>query len=282
MTERVCDSLAIRTYGLFDEYRGVTHAITTRKGGVSAAPYATLNLGLHVGDDEDTVLRNRSLLSAITGCEPDALTFGAQVHDANIAVVDASNAGGGFEDTDALITDAPDIPLCVLVADCVVVGLYDPVRNTVGIAHAGWRGTLASIAQKTVDAMRATFGSHPRDIIASISPSIGPCCYEVGPDVVDAFYAGHDDIAPEVFSDPDMASAGSFAGGVNEDRKMLDLWKANELILEQAGVLPSHIETAGICTACDTDTWFSHRAEKGRTGRFAGILQLHGRTRRAW
>ena len=132
--------------------------------------------------------RNRSLLTAITGCQPDALTFGGQVHKTHVVVVDDTNAGGGFEDTDAMITDQPDVPLVILVADCVVVGLYDPVRRAAGIAHAGWRGTLGSIAQKTLSAMQATFGTNPRDVVAAIGPSIGPCCYEVGAEVVDAFY----------------------------------------------------------------------------------------------
>jgi hypothetical protein len=163
----------------------------------------------------------------------------------------------------------------------VGIGLCDPVRGVVGVAHAGWRGTLADIVSRTVGVMSERFGTEPTDVRAAVGPSIGPCCYQVGPEVSDAFSADHPDIAPEIISPPDLASAGSFEG-VNEDRSMLDLWTANRLMLERAGVPPDRIEVSGACTACNTDRFFSHRAQRGRTGRFAALVQRHGRTRRAW
>ncbi|MCH7548120.1 MAG: peptidoglycan editing factor PgeF [Candidatus Krumholzibacteriota bacterium] len=282
MPERILGELTLHTYELFDAHTEVTHVITTRHGGVSAEPYDSLNLGLHVGDDESAVLANRERLTAITGVPTDRLTFGGQVHEMNVVVVDASNAGGKFEATDSLVTDTPDTPLIILVADCVVVGLYDPVQRAVGIAHAGWRGTLGAIAQKTVAAMRVTFGTKPGDILAAIGPSIGPCCYEVGAEVVDAFYAEQGDIAPDILATPEFASAGSFEGAINDDRMKLDLWQANALLLEHAGVSASSIEASAVCTSCNTGTYFSHRGEKGNTGRFAGIIQLHDHTQRAY
>jgi YfiH family protein len=199
-----------------------------------------------------------------------------------VVVVDDATVGTAVESADAMVTSVPDAPLVILVADCVVVGLYDPVRGAAGIAHAGWRGTLGGIATATLRTMGQTFGTQAADVVAAIGPSIGPCCYVVGPEVVDAFYAEHPDIAPEVLGVPDFASAGSFNGAVNEDRMVLDLWKANSLQLEAAGVPAGQIDVAGACTACDTLHFFSHRAENGRTGRFAGVMMLHKGTRRPW
>jgi YfiH family protein len=271
--------ITLRTFDAIDGCAGVSFAITTRSGGASAQPFESLNLGGHVGDRADAVAANRGKLSALTGLEAEALSFGAQVHGTRVEVV--TRPGQSFADTDALITDRPDLPLVILVADCVVIGLVDPVNGAIGIAHAGWRGTLGDIAAGTVAAMQAHLGTVPSDVLAAIGPSIGPCCYQVGPEVTDAFYATHPDIAPDVLAPPDFASAGSFEG-VNDDRSMLDLWAANRLLLERAGVPDGNIDVAGICTACNTDRFYSHRAEHGRTGRFAGVIQRHQRTRRAW
>lgn len=279
MTERNLGDITVETFDLFDAREDVTFAVTTRRGGVSAAPFASLNLGAHVGDDDAAVAENRERLSAFTGVAAEALCLGGQVHGTRVAVVE--EPGGRFEKTDALVTALPDVPLMILTADCAAVALYDPVRAAVGIAHAGWRGTLADIAAVIIGVMRGRFGTAPPELLAAVGPSIGPCCYQVGPEVTDAFYAAHPDIAPDILSPPDFASAGSFEG-VNDDRSMLDLWTANRLMLERAGVPPQHIEVSGSCTACNTDRFFSHRAEKGRTGRFAAVIQRHGRTRRAW
>jgi len=279
MPERTLDDITIETFAAIDALAGVTFAITTRAGGSSAAPFAGFNLGGHVGDDPAAVATNRAQLSALTGLGAEALSFGAQVHGTNVAVVD--RPGQSFADTDSLITDRPDLPLVILVADCVVIGLCDPVRGCLGIAHAGWRGTLGDIASRTLATMRKHFGTDPSDVVAAVSPSIGPCCYQVGPEVTDAFYADHPDIALDVLAPPDFASAGSFEG-VNDDRSMLDLWAANRRMLERAGVPAGNIDIAEECTACNTDRFFSHRAESGQTGRFAGVIQRHARTQRAW
>jgi YfiH family protein len=279
MPERTIGELTVETFDTIDARDGVTFAITTRAGGTSAAPFESLNLGGHVGDDASDVEANRARLSALTGLDAGALSFGAQVHGTHVAVVD--RPGRNFADTDALVTNQPDVPLVILVADCAVIGLVDPVRGCVGIAHAGWRGTLEDIAAKTLDVMRDRFGTDPAQVVAAVSPSIGPCCYQVGPEVTDAFYAGHPDIAPDVLAPPDFASAGSFEG-VNDDRSMLDLWAANCRMLERAGVPVGNIDVAEVCTACNTDHFFSHRAESGRTGRFAGVIQRHEKTHRAW
>jgi len=262
------------TFESFDARDHVHAFVTTRHGGESTGPYATLNLGLRSGDDAEVVTRNRARVAAIATDAARPLVFGKQVHGTNVAVVPAGHTGPAFEDTDALVTARRDVPLTILTADCTAIFLFDPVNRAVGLAHAGWRGTVAGIAVSTLERMHTEFGSRPHDVIAAIGPSIGPCCYEVGAEVVDAFVMQQPDIAEEVLADPDFASAGSFRAGVNEGKKMLDLWRANELILMEAGVMEDRIEIARLCTSCRTDLFYSHRAEKGVTGRFAGVISL--------
>lgn len=250
--------------------------MTTRHGGVSAGPFATLNLGRSGGDDPAAVGTNRERVAALVGARAGDLCFGRQVHGAGVAVVTRADGGRAFDGTDALITREIGVPVVILTADCAAVVLYDPVRRAVGIAHAGWRGTVARIAAATVARMGDVFASRPQDLLAAIGPSIGPCCYEVGREVIDAVSGEFPGAADELLQEPDMASAGSFRAAVNEDRKHFDLWAANELVLTDAGVDPSHIEPSRLCTSCRTDLFYSHRAERGNTGRFGAVAVLHG------
>lgn len=274
MTEREARGIRYLTFESFDEADGVSALVTTRHGGESTRHYATLNLGRSSGDDANVVARNRARVASLVESPVERLTFGSQVHGARVAVVGPADAGRTFEETDALITNAPGVPLVILTADCAAVFVFDPVRHAAGIAHAGWRGTVAGIAGATVTAMRDAFGSDPADLIAAVGPSIGPCCYEVGSDVIDTVQASLATHVDDVLADPDMASAGSFRGSVNEGRKHFDLWRANEHVLLDAGVRPERVEIAGLCTACHTDLFYSHRAEKGLTGRFGGMIVL--------
>ncbi|HEU4365377.1 MAG TPA: peptidoglycan editing factor PgeF, partial [Candidatus Krumholzibacteria bacterium] len=180
------------------------------------------------------------------------------------------------------VTNVPDTPLVTLTADCAAVVLFDPAHEAIGIAHAGWRGAVSRVAAATVARMREAFGSLPGELIAAIGPSIGPCCYEVGPEVIDAVSAAFPGDARELLQEPDMASAGSFRASVNEDRKHFDLWRANELVLMEAGVPDEQIELSDLCTSCRTDLFYSHRAERGNTGRFGALVTLHTRTARIY
>ena len=275
MIERSKNDVRYLSFESFDAIRGIDAIVTTRHGGESTGPFATLNLGLRTGDDPDVVRRNRARAASIVGAAPAWLTFGRQVHEARVAVVGNESRGDVFDATDALVTNAALVPLVILPADCAAIFFFDPVRRAAGIAHAGWRGAVARIAARTVEAMRDAFGSQPEDILAAIGPSIGPCCYEVGSEVIDAVtevFPAHTD---ELLIEPDMASAGSFRASVNEDRKHFDLWRANEIVLGDAGVHEDRIETSRLCTSCRTDLFYSHRAEKGNTGRFGGIVMLH-------
>jgi YfiH family protein len=282
LTERVQQAVRFFTFDSFDAIGDVSAVVTTRHGGVSRGPFATMNLGRRGGDDAESVTTNRERAAALVGSTAPQLTFGKQVHGASVALVAAADRGRAFDDTDALITNVPDAPLVILTADCAAVLLLDPVHRAVGIAHAGWRGTVTRVAAAAVGRMHEAFGSNPGDILAAIGPSIGPCCYEVGSEVINAVASAFPGEAGELLQPPDMASAGSFRSSVNEDRKHFDLWRANERVLVEAGVAEANIEVSGLCTSCRTDLFYSHRAERGNTGRFGALINIHRATSRIY
>ena len=246
---------------------GVRHGVTTRAGGVSTGPFASLNLGLHVGDEPGAVLENRRRACAALGVEPGSLVAGAQVLGNAVAWVTGADRGRGaldpddaLPDTDALITDAPGVTLVAFSADCPLVALVDPGRRAIGLAHASRRGVLGRVAARTVRAMERLLGCEPADLAAAIGPSIGPCCYEVGDEVFDAARRA-------------LPGAERFFTR-RGDRHHLDLWAATAGQLVEAGVPRQRIEVAGLCTCCHADEFFSYRAARGPTGRFALLLGL--------
>lgn len=239
-------------------------AFTERVGGFGSPPFDSLNMALHVGDDPATVLQNRRrALGALGGgFGLDDLVVGQQVHGSRVERVGREHAGRGAHEAttaiagaDALITATPGLVLCVLVADCVPLLLYDARRGAIGAVHSGWRGTAAGIARRTVQAMAEAFGSRPLDIIASIGPSIGPKDYAVGQEVIEA--VGRE-----------------YAGSTARGEPSVDLRAANRDQLIAAGVAPDRIEIAIESTASCTDRYFSYRAAGGPTGRTAGLIVL--------
>jgi YfiH family protein len=274
LIEREQNGIQFFTSELLESQTEVQALVTTRHGGVSTGSFASLNLGGKTEDDPQNVRENRKRTAALFEKEARQLTFAKQTHGADIAQVPQGYQGGAFDDVDALITDAGQTPLVILTADCAAVLLYDVHNHAIGIAHAGWRGTVAGIAANTVRRMHAAFGTFPHDIIACIGPCIGPCCYEVGDEVINAVSETLPDYTDEVLVEPDMASAGSFRESVNAGRKHFDLWRANEIMLADVGVPETQIEISRLCTSCRTDLFYSHRAEKGITGRFGGFTML--------
>ena len=243
---------------------GVAHAISTRHGGVSRGAFESLNLGLHVGDDPEAVLKNRRRFCGAAGVEADSLVAGAQVLGNAVAWVTEADRGRGareahtaLRDTDALVTVSPGVGLIAFSADCPLVALVDPVRRALGLAHASRRGTLGGIAAKAVRAMQRLLGCQPADLFAAIAPSIGPCCYEVGDEILEEASPGAD----RYFARRD-------------GRLYLDLWAANVEQLIAAGVAADRVEVSGVCTCCHADQFFSYRAARGATGRFALVLAL--------
>jgi len=236
------------------------HAIFTRHGGYSPKPWASLNVGGTVGDERARVRANRNLSLEALGCEPDSVFDVWQVHGAEVVHATVPRPDHeSVQQADIILTDKPELTLYMRFADCVPLMVHDPQKGVVGVAHAGWQGTLRNVAGATITAMQKQYGSQPEDIVAGIGPSIGPDHYEVGSDVIVKVLEKFGDEAEQL-----LQSYG--------DRVHFDLWKTNELLLKRAGV--QEIEIAEICTACHLEDWFSHRAEKGRTGRFGALISL--------
>jgi len=246
----------------------VVAVVSTRHGGVSAGSLGSLNLSYAIGDDPERVRENRRRFAGAIGVEPSAVVCAAQVHGNRVASVDENSAGAGFDDretavpdVDGLVTDRPGLALWLGFADCVPILAYDPARPAVGIAHAGWRGTLAGVATELVSTMVRRFGTQPADLRVAIGPSIGPCCYTVGSDLVATFDRGCD-------ASEDLFSIGA------DGRQRLDLWEANRRLLLRAGVAAERISSTDLCTACRASEFFSHRAQNGRAGRIAAVIAL--------
>ena len=247
-------------YYQFEEFQdqGLFHGVFTRLGGISPAPWDSLNLGGTVGDDPQKVQENLSRLLAVSGFSPSQLAQVKQVHSAKVIKVDLPV--DAVEEGDAIITDQRGLLLLMRFADCVPILFFDPEHQAIAIAHAGWKGTLKGLVSEVVQAMRVNFGSLPGRILVGIGPSIGPDHYQVGADVIDKTKKAFPDEYDKVLSE-------------GSDGVKLNLWVANEIHLRKSGV--ERINIAGICTGCEVGRWYSHRAERGRTGRFAAVIGLH-------
>lgn len=254
----------------------LTAGFTSRHGGVSEPPYGTFNCGLHVEDDPSRVVANRRKLAGAIGVPFAAHTYAEQVHGTSVAVIGPHEQGSGREDresaladTDGVVTAEPGVSLNLMYADCVPLYFYDPVRRAVGLAHAGWKGTVGNIAQAAVARMQEAFGTKPSELLAAIGPSIGRCCYEVDEKVAGKVRDALNGIgaAPE-------ECAGVLQAGRESGKYQLGLQTMNRLLMTKAGILSSHIEVTTLCTGCSTDLLFSHRKEGGRTGRMVAWIAL--------
>jgi YfiH family protein len=264
----------------------VRHGFSARRGGVSQAGYSSLNLGLHVGDDPRLVLENRCRFASALGVASRDLVIPAQVHGDQVGVVGRAQAGFGANDletavpgVDALITQEPELPLCTFYADCVPIFLFDPVRRVIGLAHAGWKGTVQKIGTRTLQRMQEVFGSKPEDCLAGIGPSIGPCCYEVDQPVIRQVLAAFPDsnklLTEAAVGNYSTVQLALLDNGFRENRANLDLWAANQLTLLKGGILPQNIWLAGICTRCHPELFFSYRGANGQpTGRMGAVISL--------
>lgn len=243
-------------------WTGVKHGIFTRLGGSSPAPWHALNVGSTVGDKLDNVYENHRRMYAALDVDGARACSVWQVHGADVVVaIDPVADRSWLAKADAIITNQPDTPLVMRFADCLPLLFYDPQQNAVGMAHAGWRGTVQGVAANTVRAMQEHFNSNPQDIEVVIGPGISQDCFQVGEEVVAALYDYYGDEATTLIQrDPADGTA------------YVDLWGANALDLARAGV--KHIEIAGICTYRNTDEFFSHRGEDGKTGRFGAVISL--------
>jgi YfiH family protein len=235
-------------------------AVFTRRGGVSQGPYASLNVGSTVGDDPESVGTNHQLIYRAMGALPHQVVTGHQVHGQHVVAVSAEDGGQVIPETDALMTNVPGLVLLLRFADCVPVFFYSPRQNVVGLAHAGWQGTLKGIAARTAEALSVTYGSRLDELYVGLGPAIGPCCFEVGPEVLDLFRA-------EPWMREELIAHRQPSGKAH-----IDLWQANAWQLRDLGV--QHISVAALCTCCRQDLFYSHRGERGHTGRFAAAIAL--------
>lgn len=247
------------------------HLFSTRIGGVSEGYLGSMNLSYTRGDNPENVDENFRRIADILDCNPDDFVLSHQTHTTNVRVVTKEDRGKGitkerdYEDVDGLVTNVPGIVLSTFYADCVPLFFLDPVKKAIGLSHSGWRGTVNKMGKVTVCKMVEEFGCNPKDILVAIGPSICVDCYEVSMDVAEEFMAA--------FADADNLK--KIVLPRNEEKSMLDLWQANRAVLLEAGILEENISLPDICTSCNKDILFSHRASNGKRGNLGAFLVLN-------
>lgn len=248
----------------------VINGFSTRLGGASKGRFATMNFSYSRKDDPADVLENFTRMADALGVERDRMVVSYQTHTTNVRRVTREDEGKGvirerdYRNVDGLITDVPGITLVTFYADCVPLYLVDPVHHAIGLSHSGWRGTVRRMGQVTMDAMKEAFGTRPEDVTACIGPSICRDCFEVGEEVAEAF--------ADAF-DPKYRDA-LYRANAKPGKYQLDLWKANEIIFQEAGVPKEQIHTTNICTMCNSDYLFSHRRVGEERGNLAAFLSI--------
>ena len=261
--EKTVDGVPFLSYPMLEETGIVHHGFSTKLGGVSKGCWATMNISTTRGDDPEDVEENQRRIARAIGVKPEDMTFTNQTHTTNVAVVRAEDKGRRFMETDGMITNVPGICLVTFYADCVPLYFVDPVKKVIGLSHSGWRGTVGKIGKVTVELMQKTYGSDPKDILAAIGPSICQDCYEVSEDVIVKFQKSFEEkYWPELFYQKENG------------KYQLNLWKANELVFEEAGILKKHIAVTNVCTHYNPDILFSHRTTGNKRGNLSAFLAL--------
>lgn len=270
MKQNVSGEAEYLTFSLFEDTGLVRHLVSTRLGGVSNGIFSSMNLSYTRGDDKEAVDENYRRIAALLGCDVSDIVCSDQTHTTNIRVVNECDRGKGivrpkdYTDVDGLITNVEGIVLATFYADCVPLFFIDVKNRAIGLSHSGWRGTVGRMGQITVDAMHREYGSRPEDVFAAIGPSICQDCYEVSEDVADAF---RKEFSKNGQSEEILLDKGN-------GKYQLDLWRANQIILEEAGIAPQKIQVTDICTCCNPDYLFSHRASQGKRGNLGAFLGL--------
>ena len=261
-------TLPLLKYPLLEQTGIVEHCFTTRIGGVSKGIYESLNLSFTRGDEDAAVRENFRRLAGAMKTDVSKFVFTDQTHTTNVRRVTAEDAGKGivkerdYTDIDGLITNEPGLVLSTFYADCVPLYFVDPVHRAIGMSHSGWKGTVGKMGAATITAMKREFGTETKDLVCAIGPSICQDCYEVSEDVADAFKEAFPGHADEILLDK------------KNGKYQLDLWRANEIVLTEAGVLKEKIAVTNICTCCKPDLLFSHRASHGKRGNLGAFIYL--------
>lgn len=257
------------TWPEFEKIPGFVHGFSTRLGGVSEGIYSSMNLSFTRGDKEEAVRENYNRISAALGFSPEDIVTSDQTHTANVRVITAEDRGNGitkprpYTDVDGMITNVPGLVLATFYADCVPLYFADPVHKAVGLSHSGWRGTAAGIGAVTVKELQKHYGTRPEDIYAAIGPSICQDCYEVSEDVILEFQKTFSrELWKNIFYRKENG------------KYQLNLWEANRQILLGAGILPEHISMPNLCTCCNPEFLYSHRASQGKRGNLGAFLGI--------
>ena len=257
------------TYPRLEAEKEFLHGFSTRLGGVSKEHLYSMNLSFARGDRKENVRENFQRIAHAVGFSEEKMVFTHQTHTTNVRKVTEEDWGKGFSrerdysDVDGLITNVPQTVLTTFYADCVPIYLVDPVKKAIGLCHSGWRGTVGRISQVTIARMQEEYGSDPKDILAAVGPSICQNCYEVSGDVIEQFQDSfREKYWKELFYQKENG------------KYQLNLWKANEIILEEAGITKEHISVTDICTCCNPQLLYSHRASKGQRGTLAAFLMI--------
>ena len=256
-------------YPLFQKTGIVKSAFSTRLGGVSEGYYSSLNLSFDRGDDPVKVSENFKRIGASMGVDVEDMVLSKQTHTTNVRVVTEEDKGKGvmrdrdYTDVDGMITNVPGICLVTSYADCVPLYFVDPVKKAIGLSHSGWRGTVGKIGKNTVQLMQENFGSKPEDLLAAVGPSVCMDCYEVSEDVIGQFKEAFESkYWQELFYKKENG------------KYQLNLWKANELIFLESGILPEHMAITNVCTHCNSKILYSHRTMGNNRGNLCAFLAL--------
>lgn len=257
------------SFPLLEKTGLVCHSFSTRIGGVSEGKYSTMNFTFTRGDNPDHVMENYRRMAHVLGVDRERMVLSYQTHTTNVRKVTEEDAGKGivkerdYRDVDGLITDVPGITLVTFYADCVPLYFVDPIHKAIGLSHSGWRGTVRRMGKVTLQAMNKHYNTQPEDVLCCIGPSICQGCFEVGEEVVLEFQKEFDKgYWRELFYRKENG------------KYQLDLWKANEIILKEAGVRQEHIQVTDICTHCNPRYLFSHRTCGNERGNLAAFLCL--------
>ena len=256
-------------YPLLADTKIVHHGFSTRLGGVSQGCYASMNLSFTRGDDEAAVRENYHRIAKSIGVKCENMVLSQQTHTTNVRVVTEKDKGKGivkpldYTDVDGMVTNIHGICLVTFYADCVPLYFVDPVQKAIGLSHSGWRGTVGKIGKETIRKMEEQYGSDPKDILAAVGPSICKDCYEVSEDVILEFQKNFKErYWKDLFYRKENG------------KYQLDLWKANEIIFKESGILPEHIAVTNVCTHCNSEILYSHRTSGDRRGNLAAFLAL--------
>lgn len=266
MTLNNAHTVPYLTYNSFSEINFINHAFSTRLGGVSEGEFTSMNMAFNRGDNPESVTENYKRICKSAGFDFDSLTASAQDHNTFVRAVTSENKGVGIykprdlQSVDALITNEKGVTLVTYYADCTPLFFVDTKQKAIGLAHAGWRGTVGRIGEKVVKKMTELYGTNPADIVAAIGPAISVCCYEVDKPCADNFYA---------LSDLDSSR---FVFPKDNGKYMIDLLETNKQILIAAGVKNENITVSDVCTNCNSELLWSHRATKGKRGTMSAFM----------